>query len=185
MPYPCPSVVLSMAREVSGYEEFTDVESEAEKLNVLGIGDKISCVLSNKSIRLLVQIPIGFELPEYNGEKRPSMTWYETSGEVDGFMYCILWTPLENIGFVTSDLVDVSLISGLDHQHHKSGCKRRDVFASTILRSIHDICCDQNIGICPLDVYKEFKLTNIEFCFDQVELERVIKVFTASNCHRY
>ena len=62
------------------------------------------------------------------------------------------------------------------NDHWKYDGKRRDESILLAFRSLPTM-------ICPLDLCKEFRLTDFELSCDQVELENTSRIFTSSSCH--
>ena len=97
LPYPCPSVVLSMSNDMKGISRM----GHHEESNSLGrnLSNIASKSYGEKVVSLLVSVPRGFEIPD-NGDEPKKSTCCETTGEVEGFNYCVLRTQLDNIGHI-------------------------------------------------------------------------------------
>ncbi len=87
------------------------------------------------------------------------------------------------VGFITSSKLEISVATGV-HDHWQCSGKRRDECISIALRSMLSAIEDYKSRIFPLDICKEFRLTNFEFSSYQAELERASEAFT-SRCHKY
>ena len=82
------------------------------------------------------------------------------------------------VGLITSHGLDTSIVTDM-----RIGGDR-DIYLSIALQSMLDTIYHRNMELSPLDICKEFRVTDFDFCCKQAELDSVCRVIAASSCHR-